>query len=98
MHDNSGEFTGWEFQQLLEQTGIRDKPTTAMNPQSNAVCEWMHQTIENILCTLLHGMNVTNEEQAHRVVDNALATAMHALWTSVSKLLNDHSPGSLAFH
>ena len=98
VHDNGGEFTGWEFQQLLEQCRIQDAPTTSRNPQANAICERMHQTMGNVLRTLLHGHPINNELQAEAIVDNALATTMHTLRSSVSRSLNYHSPGSLAFH
>ena len=97
VHDNGGEFVGYQFQRLLEQCGIRDRPTTSRNPQANAICERMHQTVGNILRTLLHGEPV-NAANANDIVDNALATAMHALRTAVSRSLGNHSPGEIAFH
>ena len=42
IHGNRGEFTGFEFQKLLEQCSIKDVPTTSRNPMSNAICEQMH--------------------------------------------------------
>jgi transposase InsO family protein len=54
-HDPGGEFTGPEFQTLLKNCHIKDVCTSAKNPQSNAVCERMHQTVGNVLRTLLHG-------------------------------------------
>jgi hypothetical protein len=57
----------------------------------------MHQTVGNILRTLLHGELVT-AQTASEIVDNALATAVHALRISVSRSLDFHSPGELAFH
>ena len=97
VHDNGGEFIGYQFQRLLEQCGIRDRPTTSRNPQANAICERMHQTVGNILRTLLHGEPV-NAANAAEIVDNALATATHALRTAVSRSLGNHSPGEIAFH
>jgi hypothetical protein len=58
----------------------------------------MHQTVGDVLRTLLHGHPVNNQQQAASLVDNALATTMHVLRSSVSRTLNNHSPGSLAFH
>ena len=55
VHDNGGEFVGWEFQELLQKCTIKDVPTTSRNPQANSICERMHQTVGNILRTLLHG-------------------------------------------
>ncbi len=49
VHGPGTEFTGLEFPTLLQNCRIRDVCTTAKNPQSNAVCERMHQTIGNIL-------------------------------------------------
>jgi hypothetical protein len=42
IHDPGGEFTGQEFQTLLQNCHIRDVCTTAKNPQSNAVCKRIH--------------------------------------------------------
>jgi hypothetical protein len=42
IHDLGTEFTGPEFQMLLQNCHIRDVCTTSRNPQSNAVCERMH--------------------------------------------------------
>jgi hypothetical protein len=55
IHDPGTEFTGLEFQMLLQNCHIRDVCTTEKNPQSNAVCERMHQTIGNILRTKCMG-------------------------------------------
>ena len=41
MADPGTEFTGPEFQTLLQNCHIRDVCITAKNPQSNAVCERM---------------------------------------------------------
>jgi hypothetical protein len=46
VHDPGTEFTGPEFQMLLQSCHIRDVCTTAKNPQSNAVCERMNQQWE----------------------------------------------------
>jgi transposase InsO family protein len=97
IHDNGGEFVGLPFQRLLEQCAIRSRATTARNPQANAICERMHQTVGNILRTLLHGEPVT-AQTAPAIVDNALATTVHALRTAISRSLANHSPGELAFH
>jgi hypothetical protein len=55
VHDPGTEFTGPEFQTLLQNCHIRDVCTTATNPLSNVVCERMHQTVGTVLRTLLHG-------------------------------------------
>ena len=97
IHDNGGEFIGWEFQKLLKTCGIEDKAITALNPKANGICERMHQTVGNILRTLIHGHPITNLTRAEDVVDNALATTMHALRAAVSRALDFNSPGAIAF-
>ncbi len=48
-------FVGPEFQFLLQGCLIKDALTSSKNPQANAICEQMHQTVGDVLCTLLHG-------------------------------------------
>jgi transposase InsO family protein len=97
IHDNGGEFTGWEFQRLLEKCHIKDVPTTSRNPQANAICERMHQTVGNILRTLLHENPPKNVSSAKDLIDEALSMAMHAMRASVHTTLGG-SPGSLVFN
>ena len=77
---------------------IEDISSTSKNPQANEICERMHQTVGNILRTLLHRHPPSNEEQAKDIVDNALGTAMHVMRSATTRTLNNISPGSLAFH
>lgn len=44
VHDNGGEFIGYEFQKLLENANIKLKTTSPYTPTSNSICEQMHQT------------------------------------------------------
>jgi hypothetical protein len=96
IHDNGGEFIGHEFQALLNQAGIEDAPTTSRNPQANAICERMHQTVANVLRTLTHLQPPANEQQAEQMLNNALATAMHATRCAVHRTLGI-SPGALVY-
>eukprot|EP00957_Ditylum_brightwellii_P173076 13176457-Ditylum_brightwellii.AAC.1 len=86
IHDNGGEFIGWEFQQMLQRNGINDSPTTSRNPQGNSVCERLHQMVANILRTTTSGA-VQNIQQANQAIDNALASATHATQCAVSRAL-----------
>jgi transposase InsO family protein len=52
--DHGTEFTGWAFQNLINQHGIHALPSSVKNPQSNAIFEHMHQSITNSLDALLH--------------------------------------------
>jgi hypothetical protein len=97
VHDPGTEFTGPEFQMLIQNCHIRDVCTTAKNPQSNAVCERMHQTEGNVLITLLHGNPPQNIANAAQYVDEALSIAMHAMQTGVHSTLGS-SPGNLVFN
>jgi hypothetical protein len=97
IHDPGGEFTGMEFQTLLENCHIRDVCTSAKNPQANAVCKRMHQTVGNVLRTLLHGEPPRNINSAREFVDESLSIAMHAMRAGVHTTLGS-SPGSLVFN
>jgi hypothetical protein len=97
VHDPDTEFTGPEFQTLLQNCHIRDVCTTANNPQSNAVCKRLHQTVGNVLRTLLHGNPLQNIANAAQYVDEALSIAMHAVQAGVHSTLGS-SPGNLVFN
>jgi hypothetical protein len=56
----------------------------------------MHQTVTNMLGTLVHTNPPQNMTQARDIVDDALATAMHAMQTTISLTLGS-MPGALAF-
>jgi hypothetical protein len=80
----------------LEIFSIKDVCSTSKNPQSNAIHERMHQTITNVLRTLVHTNPPRNMTQARDKIDDALATAMHAMQTTVATTLWS-TPGALAF-
>jgi hypothetical protein len=56
----------------------------------------MHQTVTNVLRTLVHTNPSQNMTQARDIIDDALATAMHAMRTTIATTLGS-SPGALAF-
>ncbi len=56
----------------------------------------MHQTVTNVLRTLVHINPPQNMTQARDIIDNALATAIHAMRTTIATLLGN-TPGALAF-
>ncbi len=97
VHDPGTEFTGPKLQMLLQTCHIRDVCTTAKNPQSNAVCERMHQTVGNVLRMLSHGNPSQNIANAAQNVDEALSLAMHAMQAGVHSTLGS-SPGNLVFN
>lgn len=96
IHDRGPEFVGQDFQFMLQQHGIIDTPITVRNPQANSVCERMHQTVGNILRIFTRITPAATFGQAARIVDDALATCMHAMRCAHSRALGE-SPGSLVF-
>ncbi len=96
LHDKGGEFIGQNFQWILGIFSIKDVCLTSKNPQSNAIFERMHQTVNNVLRTLVHTNPPCNMTQARDIIDDALATAMHAMQTIIATNLGS-SPGALAF-
>jgi hypothetical protein len=80
----------------LEIFSIKDVCSTSKNTQSNAIYERMHQTVTNVLRTLVHTNPLHNMTQARDVIDDALATAMHAMQTTIATTLGS-IPGALAF-
>ena len=57
----------------------------------------MHQTVGNVLRTLLHGEPPRNINTAKEFVDEALSIAMHAMRAGIHSTLG-RSPGSLVFN
>ena len=96
-HDNGGEFTGWEFQQMLFCLGIKDVPTTSCNPAANGIVERMHQTIAGMIKILIREKPPRTLKDAKDLVDEALATCSHGIRANVSTATG-YSPGALAFH
>lgn len=97
IHDNGGEFTGFSFQQLLEKANIKNVPTSSKNPQAKAICERMHQTVGNVLRTLLHVNPPSSSGNEKELIDEALSSAMRTMQSSVHTTLGG-SPGSLVFN
>ena len=96
IHDNGGEFIGHEFQTLLTQNAIKAVPTTVKNPQSNAMCERMHQTVANVLRIIMRTTTISAYAQAEQIMDNALATVMHVTRCSVNHQMKT-TPGALTY-
>ncbi len=69
---------------------------TSKNPQTNAICKRMHQTVTNVLRTLVRNNPPQNMTQARDIIDEALATAMQAMQTTIATTLGS-TPGALAF-
>jgi hypothetical protein len=81
---------------LLDICSIKDVYSTSKIPQSNAICERMHQTENNVLRALVHTKPPTNMTQACDIIDDAQATAIHAMQTTIATTLGS-TPGAPAF-
>ena len=75
---------------MLRLHHIKDVPTTIKNPQSNAICERMHQTIENMLRTFLYNQSPHDFQQLQDLVDSAIASAIYAMRTTIHTTLKQH--------
>ena len=76
---------GPEFQRILYLNGIKDVCTTTKNPQANAICKRMHQTVGNILRTYLYTQPLHNQAQAQNIIDSALASASYATCCAIHR-------------
>jgi hypothetical protein len=80
------------FQQVLECKHIKDVPTTLKNPQANAICEQMNQTVGNTLRTLCHAHPPQDIQQVQNIIDSAIATGCFSCNKS-SHSSNNERPG-----
>ena len=96
VHDNGGEFTGAAFSHMLCVNGIKDVTTTIKNPQANAICEQLHQSISNSLQTMLHRYPPNNIDQINDIMDTCFATAAYASKVAIHRTIN-LPPGALVF-
>ena len=96
VHNNGMEFTGFDFQNLLHRYGVKDIQTNIRTPQANGICEKMHQTVGEILRIILHTNPPQNENDSIQVIDNALATCMHATRCAVNAAMQT-SPEALVY-
>ena len=81
---------------MLQTNGIHDVPTTVKNPQANAICERMHQTMTNSLRSLFITHQPQLPQQVNHLIDTALATTMYGINASMHSSLKT-TPGALVF-
>ena len=75
---------------------VKDVSSMSKNPQSNSICDRMHQTVGNTLHTELYSNPPQNMTQARDIIYLALSTATHATRTTIDTTLGS-TPGSMAF-
>jgi hypothetical protein len=78
IYDQGSEFIGWSFQHMLDQYDITRQPITLKNPQANAICKRMHEVVGNSLRGLKQWTPPNHLDDAHLLIDTALADAMYA--------------------
>ena len=96
IYDQGNEFLGEGFQAELARHGIDGVALTVKNPQSNAICERLHQTIEQALRPLIHLQAPAHDAEAIDILESAVATAQYSARAAVHGALKI-SPGALVF-
>ena len=82
---------------MLHANGIKDVTRTVKNPQANAICARLHQSISNTLQSMLRAYPPNNIEQTNDIMDTCFATAAYASKVTIHCTLNI-SPCALVFH
>ena len=83
---------------MLNNYDIIHRPCTVKNPQSNAICERLHQTVTNALRPLIHAHPPQNVDDAAMLIDTALSTAAFSARAAIHSTLKISPPGALVFH
>jgi transposase InsO family protein len=94
--DPGTEFKG-AFRDMLRDANIEPAPTTVKNPQANSICERLHQTVAEVIRTIIFEEPPEHSGEAGQVVDDALAMAGYAARTALHSTLG-LSPGALVFN
>jgi transposase InsO family protein len=95
--DQGNEFLGEGFQAVLRRHHIKPVPATVKNPQANAVCERLHQSVGNTLRAFNRERPPRDQEEAEARIVSALQTAAYAARVSMHTTMK-LSPGAMAFH
>ena len=96
IYDPGPEFKG-AFKEMLNRFGIIPNPTTVKNPQANAICERLHQTMAEVIRTTVYEDPPEHFAEATHAVDTALATAAYAARSALHITLG-LSPGALVYN
>jgi len=81
---------------MCQRNNITTHPISSKNPQANAVCERMHQTVGSSLRTLQTLNPPAGIQEEASLVDAAIAEAMFAHRVSYSEALGP-TPGAVVF-
>jgi transposase InsO family protein len=83
LHNCGSEFIGADFQRILQRFGIKDVPISVRNPQANAICERLHQSVGKALRVFLSQELLFNVTNVAELIDSALATSLHAARSTI---------------
>ena len=96
VHDNGNEFLGPEFNQMLLRNNIHPVPTTVKNPQSNAIVEHLHQTLNTIISISIRQHPPSSFEDVSSMIHRQCATVQFGI-QATSHSQHKFSPGEMAF-
>ena len=96
--DQGPEFsTESKFTDMCTAHGINHNTSSSRNPQGNSIIERTHQTIGQVLRTVVTAKDPKSIHEGTAVIKETLATAMHACCCACNSSLGFNSPGALAF-
>ena len=98
VHDHGPEFQGHDFQFPLDYAGIKAINISPNTPTANSIIEASHKAIGQVIRTLIHLKPPTDKAAADNLVDDAIASAMHAHRCNPVSTLGNYSPGALVFN
>jgi hypothetical protein len=98
VHDHGPEFQGHDFQFPIDYAGITPINISPNTPTANSICEASHKIIGQVIRTLINLKPPTDQSSANNLVDEAFATAMHAMRCNPVSTLGNFSPGALVFN
>ena len=90
--DNGGEFTSTEFQEYLQQEGIKHELTVPKTPEQNGVAERMNRTLVETTRSMLFGAKLPQRFWAE-----ALSTAVYLRNLSPTKAVKNITPYEARF-
>ena len=96
--DNGTEFTNHEFQLFLDQENIKWTKISPNTPTGNSIAEATHKIIGQVMRTLYNIKKPTTEQEADRLVDEAIGTAIRVMRSTPVTTLGNYTPGALVFN
>ena len=94
---NQGAEFSTDLSSMCNKNGIKNSTSTSRNPQGNSLIDRIHQTIRQVLRIVTAEKDPETMSQTELVIEEKLATAMHACRSVCSSSLGYNSPGALVF-